>query len=463
MAEPNSDAPAPTATTRPRRAVVVGVGTVGLHRALSLDDAGLEVTAYDVDQSVVDDYRKGVDATGVVGDDRIAASDCAFTADPGCIAAADVVFVAVPTRYEADTECPLPTVRAAAETVGDRLTPGTTVVLESTVPPGGVTEVFTPALDAAATPDAGEGFDVAYSPVRLSPGDQHTRTKLVAAERESAARAVARLFERSYDSVHVVPDPATAAAAKCVENVYRDVNVALVNELAAGLDALGLDADCVLDAAATKWNVPLFRPGLVGGTCLPEDPKLFADRVAAAGGSTPLIHTARGINDAVPARVADRTVDALAARQCAREPDERPADDREVAADGAGGTATASAPPPADPPTVLLLGLAYKPDVADLSGSEAAAVASELAILGVDVVGYDPLVDAERAASAFPFPIRTERPFEGVDGVTVLVGHSAFEGLTPSDVTVGADIPAIVDVPGVFDLEPNTDAVYRRH
>ncbi|QKY21936.1 nucleotide sugar dehydrogenase (plasmid) [Halolamina sp. CBA1230] len=459
MAEPNPDVPAPAAATRPRRAVVVGVGTVGLHRALSLDDAGLEVTAYDVDQSVVDDYRQGIDATGSVGDDRIAGSDCTFTADPGCIENADVVFVAVPTRYDDGTT--LPTVRAAAGTVGDRLTPGTTVVLESTVPPGGVTAVFTPALDAAASPDAGEGFDVAYSPVRLSPGEQHTRTKLVAAERAPVARAVARLFERTYDSVHVVADPATAAAAKCVENVYRDVNVALVNELAAGLDALDLDADRVLDAAATKWNVPRFRPGLVGGTCLPDDPKLFADSVAAAGGSTPLIHTARGINDAVPARVADRTVDALATRQCAREPAERPGEDPGIAADGSGGTAAASAPPP-DPPTVLLLGLAYKPDVADLSGSEAAAVASELDVLGVDVVGYDPLVDAERAAEAFPFPIRTGRPFEDVDGVTVLVGHSPFEGLMLSDVAVEGDPPAVVDVPGVFDPEPDTDVVYRR-
>lgn len=461
MAEPNSDAPASPAT-RPRRAVVVGVGTVGLHRALSLDDAGLEVTAYDVDESVVEEYRAGVDATGVLGADRIAASDCAFTADPDCIAAADVVFVAVPTRHDADTERPLPTVRAAAESVGERLTPGTTVVLESTVPPGGVTEVFTPALDAAADPDAGEGFEVAYSPVRLSPGEGRAGTKLVGAERTPVARAVARLFERTHDAVHVVPDPATAAAAKCVENVYRDVNVALVNELASGLDALDLDAERVLDAAATKWNVPRFRPGLVGGNCLPEDPKLFADRVADAGGSTPLIHTAREINDAVPARIADRTVAALATRRRERELDDGPGDDREIAADGSGEAVATSAPPPDDPPTVLLLGLAYKPDVADLGGSEAASVAAELAVLGVDVAGYDPLVDAERAAEAFPFPIRTERPFEGVDGVAVLVGHGAFDELTLSDVAAESDAPAVVDVPGVFDPEPTTEAVYRR-
>lgn len=460
MTHQQPDAAASTAARHPRRAVVVGVGTVGLHRALSLDDGGLDVTAYDVDPSVVDDYCDGTDPTGAVGDARVAGSDCTFTADPTCLADADVVFVAVPTRAHPDSEPSMPTIRAAAETVGKHLTAGTTVVLESTVPPGGVTEVFTPGLEAASGLVAGEGFDVAYSPVRLSLGDQHTRTKLVGADRASVAQAVARLFERTHDSVHVVADPETAAAAKCVENIYRDVNVALVNELAAGLDALDLDPDSVFDAAATKWNVPRFRPGLVGGTCLPDDPELFARRVAEAGGSTPLIRTARDINDAVPARVAATVLDALATRRRVRDDDQRVAAD--FATDGSGATDTARTPLPDDAPTVLLLGLAYKPDVADVSGSEAERVAAELSTRGVDVVGYDPLVDAERAADAFPFPIRTAQPFDGVDGVAVLVGHSAFEELPLADVAAATDTPAVVDVPGVFDPEPDTDAVYRR-
>lgn len=461
MAQQHSDAPAQASDSRLRRAVVVGVGTVGLHRALSVEEAGLDVTAYDVDPSVVDDYSRGIDPTGSVGGDRVAASDCTFTADAACIAAADVVFVAVPTRHDPDAVESLPTVRAAAETVGEWLTPETIVVLESTVPPGGVADVFTPALDAAANPDAGEGFEVTHSPVRLSPGDKHTQTKLVGADRPSVARTVARLFERTHDSVHVVADPATAAAAKCVENIYRDVNVALVNELAPALDTLGLDADSVFDAAATKWNVPRFYPGLVGGTCLPDDPVLFARQVAAAGGSTPLIHTARDINDAVPSRIADRTVETLEARERILTPETQP-DTDEMVADGSGETAPGSDSSPADTPTVLLLGLTYKPDVADVSGSEAGDVAAELAALGVDVVGYDPLVDGKRAADAFPFSIRTERPFDGVDGVAVLVGHDAFDELTLSDVAAATDTPAVVDVPGAFDPEVNTDAVYRR-
>lgn len=467
---------------RPFRAVVVGVGTVGLHRALAFDDADLDVVGYDVDESVVAKYRRGVDATGAVGDDRVADSDCAFTTNPACVADADFVFVAVPTRHADCASESLPAVRAAGETVGDHLTAGTTVVLESTVPPGGTADVFEPALEAASGFDAGDEFAVAYSPDRFSPGQSmdewRARTKLVAAERASVARDVAALYERVYESVRVVSDPATAAAAKCVENVYRDVNIALVNELSAALDALDLDADAVLDAAATKWNVPRLDPGLVGGTCLRVDPHLFADRVATEGGSTPLVRTARSVNDAVPERVADVTVDALAER--------------------------AAGLPDTGAPSVLLLGLTYKADVADCSGTQSVAVATQLRDRGVDVVGYDPLLSPDAADDALPFDVLSECAFDGVDGVVVLVGHEAFDDLALDDIagigsvptdgrigpsttdTAGVGVaenavtgpdgrtdstdadslaapPVVVDVPRVFDRgrAPGLDVVYR--
>ncbi|WP_336036823.1 nucleotide sugar dehydrogenase [Halobacterium yunchengense] len=464
-----------TTATRPGaealRAVVVGVGTVGLHHALAFAAAGVDVVGFDVDESVVAAYRRGVDATGTVGDAAVADSDCSFTTDAACIEAADVVFVSVPTRHDEHASGDVPVVRAAAETVGERLSPETTVVLESTVPPGATTDVLAPTLEATADLAAGDAFAVAHSPVRLSPGgprgEWRTRTKLVGAPRRSVARDVATLYEDVYDDVCVVDDPATAAAAKCVENVHRDVNVALVNELASALDALDLDAAAVLDAAATKWNVPRLEPGLVGGTCLPEDPLLFADRVAAAGGSTPLVRTARAVNDAVPAVVASATADALAA---AREPDAAG-----VCADGAGDDTDADAADasrnesaegdavPGDP-TVLLLGLAYKPDVADLAGTRSDDVAAHLGTLGVDVVGHDPLVDAERAASALPFDVRADRPFEGVDGVVVLVAHAAFADLTLDDVAAACPSrPVVVDVPRLFDREraASADVQYR--
>ncbi|WP_232702546.1 nucleotide sugar dehydrogenase [Halobacterium wangiae] len=452
------------ARRRSVRAAVVGVGTVGLHRAVTFDDADVDVVGYDVDESVVAKYRRGVDATGAVGDARVAESDCSFTTDSACIRDADVVFVAVPTRHDTETRRSLPTVRAAAETVGEQLTPDTTVILESTVPPGGTSDVFTPTLEATANMTAGEEFAVAYSPARLSPGnregDARNPTKLVAAEQRSVARDVAALYERVFESVHVVRDPAIAAAAKCVENVYRDVTIALVNELAAALDALDLAVDDVLDAAATKWNVPRLDPGLVGGTCLPDDPHLFADRVERAGGSTPLVRAARAVNEAVPERVAETTVAALADRETrtnpARDVGERERSEADATLRGSGASG--------DEATVLLLGLAYKPDVADLSGTRCDVVAARLAKRGIDVVGYDPLVDAAHADRALSVDVRSARPFENVDGVVVLVGHSAFDDLTLDDVAATNDVPpVVVDVPRSFDHGHSSrpDVVYR--
>jgi len=320
----------------PDRAVVVGIGTVGLHRALSLDRIGIDVTGYDIDETAVAAYRRGVDATGVIGDDDIAASDCTFTTDPDCIGDADAVFVAVPTNYDHETSASkhgqldgdrarseqrrgdgLAAVRAAAETIGGRLTPETIVVLESTVPPGATQEQFTPSLAAASGFEAGREFAVALSPVRFSPGTPsevcRRRTKLVAAAEPAAARSVAALFDRVYDSVRIVETPATAAAAKCRERLSRREHRAR-ERARRRFDALGLDTEAVLDAAATKRNVPRFEPGLVGGSCLPTDPHLLADRLSRAGQPTPLVRLARATNEAVPGRIAALTVDALAVR-----------------------------------------------------------------------------------------------------------------------------------------------------
>jgi len=483
----------------PDRAVVVGIGTVGLHRALSLDRIGIDVTGYDIDETAVAAYRRGVDATGVIGDDDIAASDCTFTTDPDCIGDADAVFVAVPTNYDHETSASkhgqldgdrarseqrrgdgLAAVRAAAETIGGRLTPETIVVLESTVPPGATQEQFTPSLAAASGFEAGREFAVALSPVRFSPGTPsevcRRRTKLVAAAEPAAARSVAALFDRVYDSVRIVETPATAAAAKCVENVYRDVNIALVNELAEGFDALGLDTEAVLDAAATKWNVPRFEPGLVGGSCLPTDPHLLADRLSRAGQPTPLVRLARATNEAVPGRIAVLTVDALAVRYDRWLEGEHSGDG--IAADGAGsadgvgdtgGTAAEIGTAPSASsdraaPVVLLLGLTYKANVSDISGTQSTDVAAALDERGVEVVGYDPLLDADQAEDALPFDVRREDPFESVDAVVILVNHDAFGDLTRADLTAGNDpAPAVVDVPNCLDDETAAELIYRSH
>jgi len=225
----------------PDRAVVVGIGTVGLHRALSLDRIGIDVTGYDIDETAVAAYRRGVDATGVIGDDDIAASDCTFTTDPDCIGDADAVFVAVPTNYDHETptskhEQPdgdrarseqrrgdgLAAVRAAAETIGGRLTPKRSSSSNRRFHRGDAGAVHAVAGGGVRV-RSGSGVrrrSVAGSVFPGTPSEVcRRRTKLVAAAEPAAARSVAALFDRVYDSVRIAETPATAAAAKCVENV----------------------------------------------------------------------------------------------------------------------------------------------------------------------------------------------------------------------------------------------------
>ncbi|MFC7095804.1 nucleotide sugar dehydrogenase, partial [Halobaculum marinum] len=281
------------------RIAVVGVGRIGIHRAVTFAEAGVDVVGYDVDESRIAAYRRGHDPTGTVDDERLAAATCSFSADPECLATADLVFVAVPTRHAPDAGEPHATIRSVGRTVGEHCAPGATVVLESTVPPGTTADVFAPAVEGASDRDAGASVDVAYAPERFSMGSSaaewRAEPRLVGADVPAVAARVAAAYELVYETVHVVEGTAVAEAAKCVENVYRDATIAVVNELASALAALGVDADRALAAAATKRNVPNLEPGLVGGQCLPEDPLLFADRVGDVGESMPLVRTARAV------------------------------------------------------------------------------------------------------------------------------------------------------------------------
>jgi len=270
--------------------------------------------------------------------------------------------------------------------------------------------------------------------------------------------------------------PATAAAAKCVENVYRDVNIALVNELAEGSTRSASTPRPCSTPRRPKWNVPRFEPGLVGGSCLPTDPHLLADRLFRGGQPAPLVRLARATNEAVPERIAALTVDALAVRYDRWLEGEHSGDG--IAADGAGsadgvgdtgGTAAEIGTAPSASsnraaPVVLLLGLTYKANVSDISGTQSTDVAAALDERGVEVVGYDPLLDADQAEDALPFDVRREDPFESVDAVVILVNHDAFGDLTRADLTAGNDpAPAVVDVPNCLDDETAADLIYRSH
>ncbi|MCU4974130.1 nucleotide sugar dehydrogenase [Halobacteria archaeon AArc-m2/3/4] len=428
--------PAPT-DDRAREATVcvVGLGYVGLPLAVGFSRENYQVLGYDIDESKVESLRNGVDTTGDVGDDAIQTEEIAYTTDADVIGEADYVVITVPTPID-DTDRPrLDFVESAGRTVGANMAPGTTVVLESTVYPGATREVLVPALEESSELEAGKDFFVAYSPERATPADdEHTLenvVKVVGAADNAVREHVAALYETVVDAgVYRAPSIEVAEACKVVENAQRDLNIALVNELAMAFDRMDIDTQAVLEAASTKWNFHDYRPGLVGGHCIPVDPYFLTHRASQEGYDPQLLLASRDVNEAMPEHVAKQTFKAL--NQCDK-------------------TLRQS--------DVLVLGLAYKPDVADIRSSKAAAVVEELREFDVNVVGYDPLADDDAVRSVFDIDVQEELSFEGIDAVVFATAHSAFDDLEPDEMAAElADEPALIDVAGAFDRDAVTDA-----
>jgi UDP-N-acetyl-D-galactosamine dehydrogenase len=414
---------------------VVGLGYVGLPLAVAFDRAGRDVVGYDVDAEKVAALDDGRDPTGEVGADEVAASEVAFTAGPGAIERADYVVVTVPTPVD-DRENPnLEFVESAGETVGAHLAPGTTVVLESTVYPGATEGVLAPALEAESGLVAGEDFHLGYSPERASPGDAGRGVgdvvKIVGANTDSVRDDLADLYGSVVDAgIYRAPDIETAEAAKVIENVQRDLNIALVNELAMACEHMDLSTEAVLEAAGTKWNFhDEYEPGLVGGHCIPVDPHYLAHRSEREGFSPKLVLQAREINEYVPTHTARLAVKALNA--CGKVPAES---------------------------RLLLLGLSYKPNVGDIRTSEVSGVIAELEEFDVDVTGYDPHADDEAMREAFGVEIQDRLDPAGFDGAVVATGHDELQGLDLAALAgaMAAD-PILVDVPGAVDAEEATE------
>ncbi|RQH01253.1 nucleotide sugar dehydrogenase [Natrarchaeobius oligotrophus] len=419
---------------------VVGLGYVGLPLAYEFSRIGHDVDGYDVDPGKIDALENGVDPTGDVGDEAIERCSIEFSSDPSVISNAEYVIVAVPTPVD-DLEKPnLELVDSAGRTVGEHIEAGATAVLESTVYPGATREVFVPAIEDASGLTAGEEIGVGYSPERMVPGDDEhgleNVVKIVSAMTDETLEDVAALYESVVDAgVHRAPTIETAEAAKCVENTQRDLNIALVNELAVACTHLGLDTREVLEAAGTKWNFHEYRPGLVGGHCIPVDPFYLIYESERNDFSPELIRKAREVNEYVPDHVADMTVRAL------NETGNVLRDSR-----------------------VLVLGLTYKPNVADIRTSKIGNVIEALREYDVSVVGFDPHADPELVRAEFGIDVQTDLSASGIDAIVIGTVHDEFYGLSLGDLAYEMnDDPVLVDVDGAFEAEANENGfVYRR-
>ncbi|WP_049923599.1 nucleotide sugar dehydrogenase [Halopiger djelfimassiliensis] len=426
--------------TTPTRICVVGLGYVGLPLAEAFDSVGHDVTGFDIDPEKIERLQSGIDPTGDVGDNEITDSEIEFTTDERTIERADVIIVAVPTPVD-DLEKPdLGNVEQAGKMVGNQLDTGTSVVLESTVYPGATREVFVPALEDASDLQAGEEFGVGYSPERMVPGDDEhglpNVVKIVSGLTDETRTELAELYETVVDAgIHEAPTVETAEAAKCVENTQRDLNIALINELSVACDHLDIDTQAVLEAAGTKWNFHDYRPGLVGGHCIPVDPFYLIYESEQNGFAPELIKQAREVNEFVPEHIGRLTIKAL---------------------NEAGNVLQNS--------RVLILGLTYKPDVDDIRTSAIGGVIDTLKEYEIDIVGFDPHADNEAICEEFGVDVQEELAVEGFDGIIIGTPHSEFHGLHFGDIAHEmAENPVLVDVDGTFEESARDNGfIYRR-
>ena len=388
------------AATSPRPAII-GLGYVGLPLAVAFGRL-VPTLGFDIDATRVEELQQGHDHTLELDDDELAAAALLrCSADAAELAACNVYIITVPTPIDAHEQPDLGPLRSASERVAAVLKPGDLVVYESTVYPGTTEEVCIPLLEAGSGLRFNEDFYCGYSPERVSPGDRKRRLadirKITSGSTPEVAAVVDALYRRIITAgTFPAPSMRVAEAAKVVENIQRDVNIALVNELALIFDKLGIDTQDVLDAAGSKWNFLPFRPGLVGGHCIGVDPYYLLHKSESVGYHPDLIHTARQVNNRVGSHVAQRVLSLLKMRGRA------PAQSR-----------------------ICVLGVTFKEDCPDLRNSRALELAQQLQASGAQVDVHDPWVGPAALADAQVHWVPT--PQAGAyDALVLAVAHAGF-------------------------------------
>ena len=391
----------PVSAAASPRPAIIGLGYVGLPLAVAFGRL-FPTLGFDIDAARVAELQQGHDHTLELEDGELAGAPLLrCSADAAELADCNVYIITVPTPIDAHEQPDLGPLRSASERVASVLKAGDLVVYESTVYPGTTEEVCIPLLEAGSGLRFNQDFYCGYSPERVSPGDRTRRLadirKITSGSTPEVAAIVDALYRRIITAgTFPAPSMRVAEAAKVVENIQRDVNIALVNELALIFDKLGIDTQDVLDAAGSKWNFLPFRPGLVGGHCIGVDPYYLLHKSESVGYHPDLIHTARQVNNRVGAHVAERVLSLLAER----------------------GRTPAQA-------RILVLGVTFKEDCPDLRNSRALELAEQLQASGARVDVHDPWVGP--AALADTAVQWVARPEPGAyDAVVLAVAHAAF-------------------------------------
>ncbi len=384
---------------------IIGLGYVGLPLAVEFGRK-FPTVGFDVKTSRIDELESGTDSTLEVPDDELAeASRLEYTADAADLADCNFYIVTVPTPI-GDGNLPLLTpLKNASKTIGKVLKSGDIVVYESTVYPGATEEFCVPFLESGSGLTLNEDFFVGYSPERINPGDREHRLPSILKVTSGSTPEAAAFIDEVYRSIitagtHRTSSIKVAEAAKVIENTQRDVNIALINELAMIFERIGIDTEEVLVAAGTKWNFLPFRPGLVGGHCIGIDPYYLTYKAQQLGYNPEMILAGRRINDNMSLYVASRIIKLMLGKG------QQPQQSR-----------------------ILMMGLAFKENCPDVRNTKVVDIVRELASYGAIIDVFDPWVDATDARQEYDIEL-TEDPQPGAYDVVVLaVAHEQFRDM----------------------------------
>lgn len=400
---------APLSAAESPRFAVIGLGYVGLPLAVAFG-RHWPTLGFDIDADRIAELCDGRDHTLEMEADELASAQLLqYGSEPDLLDACNVYIVTVPTPIDAYEQPDLEPLRSATRLIASHLRAGDLVIYESTVYPGTTEEVCVPLLEQVSGLRFNVDFYCGYSPERVSPGDRHRRLadirKITSGSTPEVAAVIDGLYQRIIAAgTFPAPSMRVAEAAKVVENIQRDVNIALVNELALIFDRLGIDTQDVLDAAGSKWNFLPFRPGLVGGHCIGVDPYYLLHKSESVGYHPDLIHTARQVNNRVGEHVASRVLEMLAERGRA------PAQSR-----------------------ILVLGVTFKEDCPDLRNSRALELAQRLRDAGAEVEVSDPWVGPAALADA-GLDWRPEPQAGRYDAVVLAVAHARFKAMDEAQI-----------------------------
>ncbi|GAB3027555.1 nucleotide sugar dehydrogenase [Spirosoma pulveris] len=423
--------------TKEKQLAVIGLGYVGLPIALAFAQQ-FRVLGFDTNAERVARLQRQDDPSHQLQPADFAGADIRFTANPDDLRNAHFFVVAVPTPVDEYKVPDLKPLQRASETIGRVLKPGDCVVYESTVYPGCTEDDCLPLLEQCSGLKLGHDFKLGYSPERINPGDKvRTLTdilKVVSGNDAEAVQTIADVYGTIIRAgVYIAPSIKVAEAAKVIENVQRDLNISLMNELAIIFDRMGIDTQEVLKAASTKWNFLPFTPGLVGGHCIGIDPYYLLYKSRQLGYEPQVINSGRRVNDSMPAFVATKLVQLLLQRE------KNPAQTK-----------------------VLVMGLTFKENIADIRNSKVVDLVRELMKYAINVHIVDPYASPNEVALAYKMTL-LDAPVRPYDAVIVAVGHDQYRTLEASYFkSLMTDSPILLDLKGLYTVRQADEVTYWR-